>query len=157
MHTQTMEGLIGARTNMSLMNVPMRVYKEARQRGDTSTMERAMGYAVDCGEKAKEYKKKADEGMKEDAKEAREKEKQAREKAIQERRKERRELKERIEESKSEKSLEEKNKTENSEDASKKAGEAAGQGTMVAVKVSVVHTDSDTAETGIGERIDVSL
>lgn len=42
MHTQTMEGLIGARTNMGLMNVPMRVYREVQQKGDTSTMERAM-------------------------------------------------------------------------------------------------------------------
>lgn len=45
MNTKTMEGLVGARTNMNLMNTPMRVFKEARRKGDTATMERAMGYA----------------------------------------------------------------------------------------------------------------
>ena len=43
MHTKTMEGLIGARTNMDLTKVPMRVYKEARLRNDYATMERSMG------------------------------------------------------------------------------------------------------------------
>lgn len=33
MHTKTMEGLIGARANMDMANVPMKVYKEARRRG----------------------------------------------------------------------------------------------------------------------------
>ena len=38
MTTKTMEGLIGARTNMELVNTPMRIYKEARLKGDTSVM-----------------------------------------------------------------------------------------------------------------------
>ena len=73
MHTKTMEGLIGARTNMNLMNTPMRVFKEARRKGDTETMERAMGYVGDFSDKAEEYKAEADKGMEEDAKEARKK------------------------------------------------------------------------------------
>lgn len=99
MHTKTMEGLVGARTNMNLMNTPMRVYKEARRKGDSETMERAMGYANECSDRADEYKAEADEGMKEDAKEAREKAKVQREQAIQKRREEREKLEERIEES----------------------------------------------------------
>lgn len=92
MHTKTMEGLIGARTNMNMTKVPMRVYKEARRRGDLGTMERSMGYVNEFEDKAYQYKDEADEGMKKDAKEAREKEKAALEEAIEKRREERKEL-----------------------------------------------------------------
>ena len=34
MNTKTMEGLVGARTNMNLVNTPMRVFKEARRKGN---------------------------------------------------------------------------------------------------------------------------
>ena len=98
MHTKTMEGLIGARTNMNLMNTPMRVFKEARRKGDTATMERAMGYVDDFSDKAEEYKAEADKGMEEDAKEAREKAELQREEAIQKRREEREKLEAKIEE-----------------------------------------------------------
>lgn len=98
MNTRTMEGLVGARTNINEMNTPMRAYKEARRRGDTETMERAMGYACDFAGEADEYKAEADEGMKEEAKEVREKEKTEREKAVEKRREERRKQEERIEE-----------------------------------------------------------
>lgn len=147
MHTQTMEGLIGARTNMNLMNVPMRVYREARQKGDVSTMERAMGYVMDIGDKAQEYQKKADEGMEKDAKEAKEKEKKASEKMVEERRKERDELRERLERSKAKK-----HGTEMNEKVSERAGEASGQEENVAVtaKDSVV-------QAGLGKKIDVSI
>lgn len=91
MHTKTMEGLIGARTNMNLTREPMRVYKEARRKGNTAVMERAMGYVHDFEDRAYEYKDKADEGMKEEARENREKEKLEREKALEERREERKE------------------------------------------------------------------
>ena len=90
MNTKTMEGLVGAKTNMDLLNSPFRVYKEARRRGDTATMDRAMGYVAEFSDKADEYKEAADRGMKEDAEEAREKAKSEREK-----------LEERIEESRS--------------------------------------------------------
>ena len=62
MHTKTMEGLIGARTNMNLVNTPMRVYKEARRKGNLEVMERAMGYVGEFSDKAEEYKAEADEG-----------------------------------------------------------------------------------------------
>ena len=97
MHTKTMEGLVGARTNMNLLNTPMRVFKEARHKGDMETMERAMGYVGEFSDKAEEYKAEADKGMEEDAKEAREKAKLQREEAIQKRREEREKLEDRIE------------------------------------------------------------
>ena len=98
MHTKTMEGLVGARTNMNLMNTPMRVFKEARRKGDTETMERAMGYVGDFSDKAEEYKAEADKGMEEDAKEAREKAELQREEVVQKRREEREKLETKIEE-----------------------------------------------------------
>ena len=76
MNMKTMDGLIGARMNIDMMDVPIRVYKEARLKGDTATMERAMDYAGKCSDKAWEYEAKADEGMKEEAKEEREKAKE---------------------------------------------------------------------------------
>lgn len=100
MHTKTMEGLVGARTNMELLNTPMRVYRDARRRGDTAVMERAMAYAGDFSEKAEEYRKKADEGMEEDVKEAREKEKTMREESLKKRKEEKKKQEERIEEQK---------------------------------------------------------
>lgn len=102
MNAKTMEGLAGARTNMDLLNTPFKVYKEARLRGDTAVMERAMGYVADFSNRADEYKDMADEGMKEDAKEAGKKAELEREKAIQKRREEREKLDERIEKSRDE-------------------------------------------------------
>lgn len=98
MQTKTMEGLVGARTNMNLLNTPMRVFREARRKGDMATMERAMEYVGDFSDKAKEYKAQADEGMEEDAKEAREKEKLQREEIIKKRKEEREELEKKTEE-----------------------------------------------------------
>lgn len=98
MHTMTMEGLIGARTNMNLMNTPMRVYKEARLKGDSETMERAMGYVGEFSDRAEKYKAEAEEGMKKDAEEAREIAKEQREEAIQKRKEEREKQEKNIEE-----------------------------------------------------------
>lgn len=98
MHTKTMEGLVGARTNMNLMNTPMRVFKEARRKGDTGAMERAMGYVGDFSDKAEDYKAEADKGMEEDAKEARKKAELQREEAVRKRREEREKLEAEIEE-----------------------------------------------------------
>ena len=55
MHVKTMEGLVGAGTNMNLLNTPLRVFKEARRRGDTATMERAMRYVSEPDVKVDEY------------------------------------------------------------------------------------------------------
>ena len=99
MHTKTMEGLVGASTNMNLLNTPMRVFEEAERKGDTATMERAMGYVDDFSDKVEKYKAEADKGLEEDAKEAREKAKLQREEAIRKRKEEREKLEESIEES----------------------------------------------------------
>lgn len=77
----------------------MRVYKEARRKGDTATMERAMGYACECSERAEEYKAKADKGMEEDARDAREKAKLQREEAIRKCKEEREKREESIDDS----------------------------------------------------------
>ena len=98
MNAKTMEGLVGARTNMNLTNTPMRVYNEARRRGDTAAMERAMGYVGEFADKAEEYKTKADEGMEEDAKAARERAKAEVEKAVQKRKAEEEKTNEQAEE-----------------------------------------------------------
>lgn len=103
MHTKTMEGLIGARTNMDLLNTPFRVYKEARLKGDTAMMERAMGYMGEVHEDAFEYKKEADEGMKKDAEEIRKIAEKQREKMIENRREERQEQQKKLEEERKEK------------------------------------------------------
>lgn len=89
MHTKTMEGLVGARTNMNLLNTPMRVFKDARRRGDTATMERAIGYVSDFSNQAQEYQAEADKGMEEDARQAREKAKLQQEEAVLKRKEER--------------------------------------------------------------------
>ncbi len=98
MNTKTMEGLVGARTNMNLLDTPFRVYKEARRKGDMGTMERAMGYVGAFSDQADEYRAEADEGTKQDAEDAREKMQAAREEAVRERREEREEFARKIEE-----------------------------------------------------------
>ena len=97
MNTKTMEGLIGAGASMKLADTPMRVYKEARRKGDTATMERAMGYVNEFEDKADEYRVQAEKGTLEEAKEAREKIKLEREEAIEKRREERKALEEQSE------------------------------------------------------------
>lgn len=103
MHTKTMEGLIGARTNMELLNTPFRVFKEARLKGDTDMMERAMGYMNECEEDAYEYKEVADEGMKKDLEETRKIAEEQREEMIKNRREEREEQQKKLEEERKEK------------------------------------------------------
>jgi len=98
MNTKTMEGLVGARANMNLLNTPFRVYKEARRKGDTGKMEQAMGYMSAFYKAAYEYKEEAEEGTKEDAEETRKIAEKQREEAIRKRREEREKLEERIEE-----------------------------------------------------------
>lgn len=115
MHTKTMEGLIGARTNMNMTNVPMRVFKEARRRGDIGTMERAMGYVNDFETRAYQYKDTAEEGMKEEAEEAREKRKQELEERIEKSREERKELEAQREQERIEAQKEQETNTANNE------------------------------------------
>lgn len=96
MHTKIMEGLVGANTNMDLLNTPMRIFKEASRRDDLATMERAGKYAGEFAGRVADYKTEADKGLEEDAKEAREKAESEREKAIQKRKEEREEFEQRI-------------------------------------------------------------
>lgn len=105
MHAKTMEGLMGAGINRELSRTPMRVFKEARRKGDVEGMERAMGYVNDCGERAENYQKKAEKGMDEDAKAARETEKAIREKALEKRKEEKEKLEERTEAAKREEAV----------------------------------------------------
>lgn len=130
MHIKTLEGLVGARTNINLINTPMRVFKDARRRGDMAVMERAMEYAGKFAGKAQEYKAEADEGMEEDAKEAKERAKLESEKAIQKRREEREKLEERMEESK----------------AADTMADAADSPAGTAVTASLADADADTLE-----------
>lgn len=102
MNVKTMEGIVGARTNLNVMNTPMRVYKDARRRGDWRVMERAMEYAGDFADKAREYEEKADIGMEEEAKEVREKIKAEFEEAIEKRQEERKEQTEQVQEQRQE-------------------------------------------------------
>lgn len=157
MNTKTMEGLVGAKTNMELLNTPFRVYKEARLRGDTETMERAMGYVNEFTEQAESYKAKADEGMKEDAKEAREKAELERKKAIEKRREEREDLEEKLEESRTKNAERKTDSVEISKDGKVLQKEAAAyetNGAEVQSKESVakeaityVKQDASTVET----------
>ena len=99
MHVKTMEGLTGASMNMKMMNTPFRVYEEAERRGDTATMARAMGLVGETADKAEDYQKKIEKGMKEEAKEVREKAESGQENAIRKRKEERGEQEKRIAES----------------------------------------------------------
>lgn len=86
MKAGTMEGLIGAGVNMKLMDTPMRVYKEARRKGDLGAMERAMGYATEFQDTAYEYKEKAEKELRKEMQENREEQRREREEALEERR-----------------------------------------------------------------------
>lgn len=73
MIARTADGLIGANTALKEIRTPMKVFKEARARGDTAVMKRAMGYVDKFNDSAWEHKAKADEGLKQEAVEAKEK------------------------------------------------------------------------------------
>ena len=130
MNTKTMEGLVGARTNMEMVNTPFRVYKQAGLKGDTETMERAMGYMNEFSEKAESYQAKADEGMKEDAKEAREKAELERKQAIEKRREEREDSEKRLEESRAKNKESKMDSVEISEDGKALQKEAVTEETV---------------------------
>lgn len=72
MNVKTMEGLLGANANINLMETPMRVYEEAKLKGEEDKMERAMGYVGDFSNKARIYNENVGEGLIEEAEEARE-------------------------------------------------------------------------------------
>ncbi|MCM1055859.1 MAG: hypothetical protein NC394_10105 [Bacteroides sp.] len=98
MTAKTTEGLIGANAAVKEIRTPMKVFKEARARGDQATMKRAMGYAEKFNGDAWEHKARADEGLKQEAVEAKEKEKLQREELEQRLKENRAETEKRIEE-----------------------------------------------------------
>ena len=98
MIARTAEGLIGANAAVKEIRTPMKVYKEARARGDDATMKRAMGYVDKFNGDAWEHKAKADEGLKQEAVEAKEKARLDREELEQRLKENRRETEKRIEE-----------------------------------------------------------
>lgn len=157
MHVKTMEGLAGARTNMELVNVPMRVYRDAKRRGDTAVMERALGYAGDFAGKAEEYQKKAEEGMKEEALELWEKQRAEQEKAIEKRREEREKSEERIEKSKVRDKIEvnEEGRTMSEEQGSCESINSSG-GMMALKKEPIIYTSTGEAEPA-GNSGDISI
>ncbi len=89
MNIQMMKGLLGASSNIKLSGTSMSVYRQAAAEGDTEKMKRAMGYTVECMEKAVKYQEKLDKGMKVEAKAEREQAKLEQEAAIEKRREER--------------------------------------------------------------------
>lgn len=158
MNTKTMEGLAGASANIKNMDVPMRVFREARRKGDLAVMERAMGYAADYAEEAYDYYDKAEKGMEEDAREAREKARIQQEKAIEKRREEREKLEEQLEKSKETDTVEvsEEGKVLLKE-SSELEGVSLGEGRAESQTEPVIYTKDGTVSTGVfaGESIDV--
>lgn len=138
MIAKTAGNLIGANVTMNVIRTPLKVYKEARARGDESTMKRAMGYVEDFNENAWEYKAKADEALKQEAVEAKEKE-----------RLEREELAERIKENhtETEERLEEASKppvsTPVPENSSEIGEETDLDGADPKIELSAEHTDAE--------------
>lgn len=73
MQADSMKALMGASSNLKLVNTPMKVFKEAEAREDTEVMKRAMGYVTEFGKNAE---KDADELGEATIKETREAQKQ---------------------------------------------------------------------------------
>ncbi len=94
MKAGSMEGLIGATMSMQMADTPIRVYKQAERKGDTATMERAMGYAEDMTQQAYDYTDMAKEELRKEMKEEREEQKVQQEEKIEEHREEAKEQRE---------------------------------------------------------------
>lgn len=75
MKAGTMEGLIGASMHANLAETPVRIYKDAERKGDTATMERAMGYAEQLTRKAHACQDQAEDELRKEMKENREEQK----------------------------------------------------------------------------------
>lgn len=73
MQADSMKALMGASSNLKMVNTPMKVFKEAEAREDTEVMKRAMGYVTEFGKNAE---KDADELGEATIKETREAQKQ---------------------------------------------------------------------------------
>lgn len=76
MNSKTIEGLVGVTTNMNMLEVPMRIYRQAERRGDLGAMERAGEYITEFAGRKDEYKEEVKEGMELERKERLEEEKE---------------------------------------------------------------------------------
>ena len=84
MQAGSMNAFMGASSNLKLVNTPMKVFKEARARGDTEVMKRAMGYVTEFGNNAEKYADKLGEETIKELREARKQQEIEREQAIEE-------------------------------------------------------------------------
>ncbi len=82
MQAGSMKALMGASSNLKLVNIPMKVYTEAENRKDTEKMKRAMGYAAELGENAEKDAEKLGEETVKETREARRQQEIEREQAI---------------------------------------------------------------------------
>lgn len=139
MIAKTAEGLIGANNAMNVIRTPMKVFKEARARGDRETMDRAMGYVEKSHDEAWEKKYSADEGLKQEAEENKLKAEQQREELAQRIRENRKELEKRIEEGGDGNAVAVVSEAEKN-DAAEDTGEAAAE--AVTRSVGVMNTES---------------
>lgn len=98
MIAKTAEGLIGASAAVKEIRTPLKVFKEARNKGDTATMERSMGYISNFNADAWEHKERTENGLKEEAVEAKEKAQLEREELAQRIKENREESEKRLEE-----------------------------------------------------------
>lgn len=156
MNVKTVEGLVGARTNIDLSDTPMGVFRQAREKGDTAVMERALGYAGDMVETAGNYQTKAEEGMKADAEEAARKAKADLEKAAEHRKEEQEKLEKQIESSQtpdidtvdiSESSKTTSDTSENTE--FQDSGTETSAEPVIYTKNGELHSQSETSESSI--------
>lgn len=106
MNAGTMEGLIGANQNIRMVDVPMKVFREAERKGDITTMKRAGGYVSDFTKRAYEYREMAEEELIKEQKENREKAKEEQREAVLKRRQKAEEAKKKEEEKRKEKQKE---------------------------------------------------
>lgn len=82
MQAGSMKALMGASSNLKLVNTPMKVFKEAEARGDTEVMKRAMGYVTEFGNNAEKDAGKLGEETIKETREARKQQEIEREQAI---------------------------------------------------------------------------
>lgn len=143
MLANTTGNLLGANTAMDVIRTPMKVFKEARARGDQATMKRAMGYVDKFNNDAWEYKIKADEALKKEAAEAKEKEKLEREELANRIEENREETEKRLEAASENKVV---NGTENSDvsEGSENSENEAG------IELSTEHTDTESNSETVG-------
>lgn len=82
MQAGSMKALMGASTNLKLVNTPMKAFKEAEACGDTEKMKQAMGYVTEFENNAEKDADKLGEETIKETREARKQQEIEREQAI---------------------------------------------------------------------------